>query len=57
VTSEIRLVVAAALGGAWLALFFLGHTAGGAIHALPAISLALLFWRSRGGIDRTEGDR
>jgi hypothetical protein len=44
-----RLFVAAAALGLWLALFFLGHTAGGAIHLLPLAALALVLGR-RGSV-------
>jgi len=40
-----RLFAAAAALGIWLALFFLGRTAAGAIHLLPLVALALVFWR------------
>ena len=40
-----RLIAAAAALGLWLALFFLGRTAGGAIHLLPVAALALVLWR------------
>lgn len=43
--SVLRLLAAAAALGLWLALFFLGRTAGGAIHLLPAAALALVVWR------------
>ena len=36
-----RLIAAAAALGLWLALYFLGRTAGGAIHLLPVAALAL----------------
>lgn len=39
-----RLLAAGAAVGLWLALFFLGRTAGGAIHLLPLAALALLLW-------------
>lgn len=41
----LRLFAAATAIGLWLALFFLGRTAGGAIHLLPLAALALVFWR------------
>jgi hypothetical protein len=44
-----RLFAAAAALGLWLALFFLGRTAGGAIHLLPIAALVLLFWPTRPG--------
>ena len=44
----LRLVAAAAAIGLWLSLFFLGRTAGGAIHVLPLLALALILWRDRG---------
>ena len=40
----LRLFAAAALG-LWLAFFFLGRTAGGALHLLLLAALALLLWR------------
>lgn len=43
--SLVRLLAAAAALGLWLALFFLGRTAGGAIHLLPLAAIALVFWR------------
>jgi hypothetical protein len=43
----LQLVAAAAALGLWLALFFLGRTAGGAIHLLPLAALALVFWARR----------
>lgn len=43
----LRLVAAAVALGLWLALFFLGRTAGGAIHLLALAALALIFWRTR----------
>lgn len=43
----LRLVAAAAALGLWLALFFLGRTAGGAIHILPVAALALVLWAMR----------
>lgn len=43
----LRLFAAAAALGLWLALDFLGHTAGGAIHLLPLAALALILWRGR----------
>ncbi len=43
----LRLFAAAALLGLWLALYFLGHTAGGALHLLAVAALALLIWRTR----------
>lgn len=42
-----RLFAAAALLGLWLALDFLGHAAGGAIHLLPVAALLLILWRAR----------
>jgi len=39
---ELALLAAAALVGAWLALFFLGHVAGGLIHLLPAAATVLV---------------
>jgi len=44
-----RLFAAAAALGLWLALFFLGRTAGGAIHLLPLAALVLLLWPTRAG--------
>lgn len=41
----VRLLAAAAALGLWLALFFLGRTAGGAIHLLPLAALTLVLWR------------
>lgn len=38
----VRLLAAAAALGLWLALYFLGRTAGGAIHLLPLAALALV---------------
>jgi len=46
-TAILRLLAAAAALGLWLALFFLGWTAAGAIHLLPLAALALVFFRSR----------
>lgn len=46
-SSLARLFAAAAALGLWLALFFLGRTAGGAIHLLPLAALALLFGPGR----------
>lgn len=43
----LSLLAAAAALGLWLALFFLGRTAGGAIHLLPLAALALILWRTR----------
>ena len=40
-----RLIAAAAALGLWLALFFLGRTAGGAIHLLSVAVLVLVLWR------------
>jgi hypothetical protein len=34
-SDELALLAAAALVGLWLALFFLGHTAGGLLHLMP----------------------
>ncbi len=42
-----RLAAAAAALGLWLVLFFLGRTAGGAIHLLLAGALALVLFPSR----------
>lgn len=44
----LRLAAAAAAIGLWLSLFFLGRTAGGSIHVLPLLALALILWRDRG---------
>ncbi len=44
----LRLAGAAAAIGLWLSLFFLGRTAGGSIHVLPVLALALILWRDRG---------
>ncbi len=41
----LRLFAAAAALGLWLAFFFLGRTAGGALHLLLLAALALLLWR------------
>lgn len=41
----LRLFAAAAALGLWLALDFLGRTAGGAIHLLPLAALVLILWR------------
>ena len=43
----LRLVAAAAALGLWLALYFLGRTAGGGIHLLPVAALALVLWARR----------
>lgn len=43
----LRHLAAAAALGLWLALYFLGRTAGGGIHFLPIAALALLLWRRR----------
>ncbi len=43
----VRLFAAAAALGTWLALYFLGRTAGGAIHLLPLTALALVLWSAR----------
>ena len=43
--SLVRLLLAAAALGLWLALYFLGYTAGGAIHLLALAALGLLLWR------------
>jgi hypothetical protein len=43
----VRLFAAAALLGLWLALYFLGHTARGAIHLLPGVAAGLLLLRRR----------
>jgi hypothetical protein len=43
----LRIVAAAAALGLWLALYFLGRTAGGAIHLLPLAALALVLWAAR----------
>ena len=43
----LRIVAAAAALGLWLALYFLGRTAGGAIHLLPLAALALVLWARR----------
>ena len=43
--SFVRLFAAAAALGLWLALFFLGRTAGGAIHLLAVAALGLVLWR------------
>ena len=40
-----RLLAAAAALGLWLALYFLGRTAGGAVHLLALAALLLLLWR------------
>ena len=53
-----RLLAAAAALGLWLALFFLGRTAGGAIHLLPLAALAFVLWRDRRrGGDATRQDK
>lgn len=44
---DIRLLAAAALLGGWLVLFFLGFTARGLIHLMPAAALILVPWRAR----------
>jgi hypothetical protein len=41
-SGELTLAAAAGLVGLWLALLFLGHIAGGLIHLMPAIALALV---------------
>ena len=41
----LRLFAAAAALGLWLAFFFLGRTARGALHLLLLAALALLLWR------------
>ena len=41
----LRLFAAAAALGLWLALFFLGRTAGGTIHLLPLAALVLILRR------------
>ena len=46
-SSLLRPFAAAAALGLWLALFFLGRTAGGAIHLLPGLALVLVAWRRR----------
>jgi hypothetical protein len=38
----LPIVAAAALVGLWLALFFLGATAGGLIHLMPVAAFALV---------------
>ena len=43
--SFVRPFAAAAALGLWLALFFLGRTAGGAIHLLAVAALGLVLWR------------
>lgn len=43
----LRIVAAAAALGLWLALYFLGRTAGGVIHLLPLAALALILWARR----------
>lgn len=42
----VRLLAAGAALGLWLALFFLGRTAGGAIHLLPLAAMVLILWRT-----------
>lgn len=41
-SSELATLVAAALIGIWLALFFLGATGSGLIHLMPLGAVALL---------------
>jgi hypothetical protein len=52
----LRYCAAAAALGLWLALYFLGRTAGGAIHLLPLAALALLFWPLRVAAGRRSTD-
>jgi hypothetical protein len=49
----LRIAAAAAALGLWLALFFLGRTAGGAIHLLPLAAVLLVALGDRRG--RTGG--
>jgi hypothetical protein len=44
-----RLIAGAAALGLWLALYFLGRTAGGAVHLLALAALGLLLWRTPRG--------
>jgi hypothetical protein len=46
-SGQLSLAAAAALIGLWLALFFLGHTAGGLIHLMPAIAAAIVARHAR----------
>lgn len=41
-TSELATILAAALIGIWLALFFLGITGSGLVHLMPVGAVALL---------------
>jgi len=43
----VRLFAAAACFAAWLVLLFLGHIAGGAVHLLAGLAVALFVWRRR----------
>ncbi|MEO7793505.1 MAG: hypothetical protein ABIV06_01930 [Thermoanaerobaculia bacterium] len=53
----LRYCAGAAAIGLWLALYFLGRTAGGAIHLLPLAALALLLWPVRvAGSERSPTD-
>jgi hypothetical protein len=45
-TSTLRAALALLLFTGWLALLFLGHAAGGAVHLLLAGALGLFPWRA-----------
>lgn len=45
-TPDLRLLLAAALLGGWIALVLSGAVLGGAIHLLPVAAIAIAPWRS-----------
>jgi hypothetical protein len=51
--SDLRLLAGAAALAAWIALLLTGHAAGGAVHLLLALGLALLPWRAPGAAPDT----